>query len=229
MVWAGPTYGYPQAFRSKLNFLFNPSTIDNSAAIYSGAGGAQTNAALQFTSASALAAVALPMNQTISFSLLFDRSFEVWGSMPDGNVPVTTSDTDASVYGVQVDYLCMQQFTGQLIGQSAGNGSTKQAGASAMQGAVQVKQGTIFQVPSYIYFGPSVFYGYINSVDCQTTGWSQYMVPIRSVMNFSFTTMIPPSGAQPPLNAWSNLQSLTPGVPTSGSPPTIPASGVGGT
>lgn len=193
MVWEAPLTGYSGL--AKVHFLYNPSTVEADYPI------ADTTAAaiLQFPNPGDKADLRVPLQQTASWSILFDRTYELWGSYNSSGSPrhaIGKDNNNPSVVGVLADIIQMQQFTGMLVGASTpgsvANAGGKQNNFAGHQGIVQI-------VPSYAFFSDKFnlsFYGYISDWTVQITHWSNFMVPMRCVINITLT-MLPPIQTTP--------------------------------
>ena len=203
MVWDQPFPGYPG--KCMVRFLYSPSVVTASYAIDSSS--PQTTTALLYAGASDTATVLAPMNQTVQFALLFDRSFELWGSYQTTGQPSggASSVNDPAVNGVGVDILAMKQFAGMLGQQStAGSNNGNSSEDSSIQGIMNF-------IPSWVYFGPPsgvYYYGFITDFSVQFTQFTQYMVPMRAVVNVDFTLLPPPAGEPTTGSGASNWWSL---------------------
>jgi hypothetical protein len=132
--------------------------------------------------------LAIPLSQGVSWTLYFDRTFEVNFSHPNG------TPNDPSVIGVQADIVQMMQFTGML--------SNMASGLSKIKTPVVNKGGVMMNIFSWVYFGQNVtngghytkasaenrlgYYGFVNSWDVTYTAFTQNMVPYRATMDVSF-------------------------------------------
>jgi hypothetical protein len=206
MVWDDsqlPT-GYSTA--AKVNFLFNPSTVTAS---YSLIPDTSVQAAMLFPTAYNSTDLRVPFTQTVEWSLLFDRTFELWGSYDSNGAPNTLGTdtdgtTDPSVVGVLVDINAMGQFTGLDTGYYSGTpGATSGTDAITASG-LYGQQGVMQPIFSYVWFGLNLwYYGYVSQWDVTITHWTQYMIPMRCVINVSFT-MMPLPNNNTPSNSSSN-------------------------
>ena len=199
MIWDSVTAvpGYSQL--AIVSFQFNPSTLSVSYASQT------SNQAVtdfiystQVASATPLAA----MQQSLSFSLLYDRTYELWGSYnvdgtskAGGSAASSTNVNDPAQVGVGADILAMQQFTGMLDTTDGGIGNATATPGGAT-GTVLKPQFPLFFIPAWVYFGQSVaslyYYGFVSDWSVQVTQWTQYMVPMRCVMNVDFTLLPTP-------------------------------------
>src|ERR1700691_363306 len=103
MVW-DTSQAFPAGYSkgngpAVVKFLFNPSTVSASYSMASS--GAQ--AAINFPVAADAAQLIVPLEQSVSFSLYFDRTYELWYS---------NSSTPIQNLGVDVDVMALRQFTG---------------------------------------------------------------------------------------------------------------------
>jgi hypothetical protein len=213
-----------------VNFLYNPTTVDTSYAIDDD----NVSGALVFAQPGDLAAAVVPMNASVSFSLLYDRTFELWGSYntdgtPSSSTPGTPANmNDAGQGGVNVDIMAFKQLTGQLADQPNGQNGAKKSYFNI--------QGPMVLVPTWLYLGPPssgmFYFGYVSAWDATITHWTQFMVPMRCTIAVTFT-MIPPPWNEPltgsGANSFWSLQSLVgPSSPTNGILPTPSGSGGSG-
>lgn len=84
-----------------VNFLFNPSTISASYQTYDGA----AQAALMFPTSAYSAAPRVPIQQQVSFSIMFDRTYELNDA---------SQSADMKAFGVWLDVAAMMQLTGMF-------------------------------------------------------------------------------------------------------------------
>jgi hypothetical protein len=184
MVWEQTIPGFSTLAR--VDFLYNPSTVE--AEFYMGTYGAN----IQFPNAGDTADLRIMLNETASWSLLYDRTYELWGQYePSGN-PKQSSGADnnnPAVVGVLADIYQMQQFTGMTTSYTTNGKITHKLKTNSLQG----RQGILQLIPSYVYFGASKqslgYYGYITEWDYQITHWTQYMVPMRAVVDITWNML----------------------------------------
>jgi hypothetical protein len=232
MVWEQAAAGYSAP--AQLNFLFNPSSV--SADFYMA--DSSVGASLLFPTGFNSTNLRVPLNQSVTWSLLFDRTYELWGGYDNEGLPqqsVGSDDNNPSVVGVMADIRQMYQFTGMNIAYSTGNSQTTSPTSTSLAGY----QGIMQLIPSYVYFGDVNnlwFYGYISSWSFTVTHWTQYMVPMRCVINITFTMLPPPatgsgSSANPGLSGGpGGPASITSsGIQTPTNTTTLPSPGVAGT
>lgn len=234
MIWDQPLPGY--SGRAVIRYLYNPSTVSSDYNIAD----ASAQAALNFPNPGDSAMLAIPLSQTASWTLMFDRTFELWQSYESSGLPVGgNADTGAGTLGVQADVLAFMQFTGMLTNYSYG---TAGAAPTTANTNLAANSGIMQLVPAWAYFGNNnvansqMYYGYINEWSVQYTHYTQYNVPIRAVVSVNFTMLPMPSTAPPQAPA---LQAPGGGVlPTPGGVgtgtqfpgvTTIGSAGIGGT
>lgn len=212
MVW-NPQIPWPSPYGNshqtwaeapKVMFLYNPSTI---AASYQLTDNSMTSALIYpVGNPNNQPLLRVPLQQSVSFTLLFDRTYEMNG----GANPSLAWSGQMYNLGVMVDVIAMMQFTGMFADLYAGNNPLSNAsnltkltgyyseninqipnftGGSVLQG---VMQATL----CYIYFANPLrgiqYYGYVDSWDVQYTHFAQNMVPMRCVIDVSFTLLPPP-------------------------------------
>jgi hypothetical protein len=111
MVWDKSPLGGLNVKDAKVNFLFNPSSVTADFSMNYNYG-----ATLQFPVPGDQSILRVPLSQTASFSLLFDRTYELWGAYnPDGKPKKKGASNDPSTVGCMADVYQMQQFTGMTI------------------------------------------------------------------------------------------------------------------
>lgn len=195
MQWAPPyIYGSTPAV---IRYQYNPSTVASDYNIAS----ASAQAAYDFPNPGDAAALAIPLSQTVQWSLMYDRTFELWGNYDATGTPAgngTASTLDASQIGCQVDVIAFMQFTGMLdANQFTTNG---QGGLTAAAAYSTSQTGIMQMIPAYAYFGSSstsnqlMYYGYINEWSVQYTHFTQYNIPMRCVISVNFTMLPSPAG-----------------------------------
>ena len=152
---------------NRLSFLYNPSQV---AASYALASTQQVSAQL-YPQAGDTSTIRLPLNQQVTFSLLFDRTYELWDS--------SQKSTSAGTYGVMVDVWAMQQLVGMNSDPSQAKGGQ---GKSTSLGTTNLMMTTF----CWFYFGGREslkFFGSISAFDVTYTHWTQLMVPMRCAIN----------------------------------------------
>lgn len=187
MVWEKPVIGYSDVAR--MQFLYNPSTVT---ATYSLTPDISVQAGLLFPTAYNQTELRVPLSQSVEWSLLFDRTYELWGQYDTNGKPLQNKgpyNNNPSVVGVLADIRQMQQFTGMNVSYFSDN--TNNTG-SALSAEFTKQQGIMQPVFSYVFFGDSNnlwYYGYVSEWEVTITHWTQFMVPMRCVINITFTMM----------------------------------------
>ena len=231
--------GYSQL--ATVAFQFNPSTLAASYATQTSTN-AVTDYMYSYQQASATPMAG--MQQSITFALLYDRTFELWGSYGSNgksNPAFTalggTDINNPAEAGVGVDILAMQQFTGMLdvTDSGVGNAPATPGGVTGITGGRV--QFPLFFIPSWVYFGASAaclyYYGFVTDWSVQVTQWTQYMIPMRCVINVDFTLLPTPAvsglaaGPGPTSNFWSASPLNTGQVETPGIAPAANNAGGG--
>ena len=205
IVWEDGFPGY--SGNAVVNFLYNPSTVEFDQSVSSNAG---VQASLLYAVGSNNQNLISPLQQTVSWSLLYDRTYELWGSYnAQGLATGTNTATNAaSSVGVYADIMQMQQFTGMLANSSPVVGGGSLPGTAT---ATTGYTGIMYLIPAYVFFGGSTamtFYGYVSDWDCTVTHWTQYMVPMRCVIDITFT-VLPYAAGQPAATITAPQQQVT--------------------
>lgn len=201
MVWEKAALGYSSP--AYMHFLYNPSTVT---ANYYMAPDSSVSASLLFPTAFDSTNLRVPLNQSVTWSLLFDRTYELWGQYDNkgkARQKVGQNGNNPAVVGVLADVKQMQQFTGMNVGYSSGTGTSPSPTAQQIFG----HQGIIQLIPSYVYFGDKNnlwYYGYISEWDVTITHWTQFMVPMRCVINITFTMLPTPTAQSSASNSNTN-------------------------
>lgn len=181
-------------------FLYNPSMVEATYSIDSSA----TNLTLpQYNRSPQDTGVYLiGLATTVSFSLLFDRTYELNSGVPQGpNLPNNYPDQfplpggrfaaeDPRQIGVMADINALKRISGittQISGVSWTDANNN-AQTSNITGPMQ-------QVPAWVHFGGAYaqnslsYYGYISGMDVQYTHFSASMTPMRCAVAVSFTLL----------------------------------------
>lgn len=236
MAW-DPNVPWPQPYSQhqnwagapKILFLYNPSTVAASYEISD----ATAQSALIYPVTSVSPILRVPLQQQISFTIMFDRTYELFSAATNQSTSnAAASDPNSKImqqYGVELDILCVKQFTGMFTQVYAGNNPLASSDGSSSTTDTQnvnqgfsingINQGVMQLAISYIYFGDPQsglrFYGYIDSWDVQYTHFTQGMVPMRAVVDISFTLLPQPQKNQTPDGAAATAQDQT-NNPTTG-------------
>jgi len=191
MVWADAIFGYSEPCR--MQFLYNPSTVT---ATYSMTTDTSTQAGMIFPTAYDNTELRVPLSQSVEWSLLFDRTYELWQQYDSKGNPLQDlgpNGNNPAVIGCLADIRQMQQFTGMNVGYWTTN-TGDQGNISA---DFYKQQGIMQPAFSYVFFGGGQnsyknslwYYGYVSEWDVTITHWTQFMVPMRCVINIDFTLM----------------------------------------
>lgn len=180
---AGIVPGAKGNVQFKINFLYNPSTISESRSIDLNNGVLPAYARNPDDPGS----YATNLNTTVSFSLLFDRTFEMWDS--------SYLNTLAGNYGVRVD---VEAFY-NLLGINTFDTTSSEVRNTSGGRSTQVVQGPMTFTPAYLYFGNNSdnaleYFGYISSVGITYTHFTAKMVPVRCAVDVGFTVLSKISG-----------------------------------
>lgn len=179
--------------RAKFDFMYNPQAITASFATES----TNTQAAMLYSNPGASDILAIPLSQSASWTLYFDRTYEVNFNRPNNTV------NDPAVIGVQADIVQMMQFTGML--------SNVAAGLSTVKYPTVNKGGVMMNIFAWVYFGQNTnhpggpysrtiaenrlgYYGFVQAWDVTYTAFTQNMVPYRATMDVTFQ-MLPSTSA----------------------------------
>lgn len=188
MVWEKTIPGFSN--NARVHFLYNPSSVQASFSM------GTAGATIQFPNAGDQSDLRIQLNQTASWSILFDRTYELWGQYHEDGTPKQGNGPDnnnQSVYGVLADLYQMQQFTGMTVGYTPGGQVSHTLSSTSLSG----RQGIFQLIPSYVYFGGGknslAFYGYVSDWDYTITHWTQFMVPMRVIVDITWTMLPPPS------------------------------------
>lgn len=181
--------------RATINFLFNPSSINFSAAV-----GDQTAQILQsrkYTGSTVVNAIQQP--QTASWTIYYDRTYELWNGAASG------APNDPAVIGVQADVLQFYQFTG-MLSQASLQGNAQAAAASFPLGMMISPMTMIY---SWVYFGTNsgaatgggtntsaltsqlAYYGYVSGFSVEYTAFNGNMTPRQCEIDVTFTIISP--------------------------------------
>lgn len=223
MIWEQSIQGYSD--KAQMQFLYNPSSVTADYTMSDSSVGAS----LLFPTGFNATNLRVPLNQSVEWSLLFDRTYELWGGYDSEGLPAESigpGQNNPSTVGVLADIRQMEQFTGMNVGYSSGNTASTSPNNSSLVG----HQGIMQLIPSYVYFGDANnlwYYGYISEWDVTVTHWTQYMVPMRCVMDVTFT-MLPPPSSGPAANFNVTTGAGLPKGNGGPLPSTIPSAGVSG-
>ncbi|MFI0265650.1 hypothetical protein [Streptomyces luteogriseus] len=131
----------------------------------------------------------IPLSASISFNLLFDRTYELWKkSGPKSPTDFTQGSGEA---GVRVDVEALYRVVG-IYQPTAVQPPTTSPSTTPSNLYSNGDPGPMPLTPVTVYFGGprSLSYrGYISSLDVQWTHFSQLMVPMRCTIGVSMNLM----------------------------------------
>lgn len=200
-----PGYKANRSGRYTFNYLYNPSTVEAMYTVQTG------GAALQYLypNAGDVGDLAVPINQSVSWTVMFDRTYELNmgsytpdGRLVHGSTSIPTSgglSGDPGVYGVWADVVQLQFFTGMMLQGGAaagGNGIIENVTSGGKSVSFKANQGFMMMVPCWAFFGNQHninYYGYISEWDVTYTHFTQFMVPMRCVLDITFNMLPPPA------------------------------------
>lgn len=123
---------------------------------------------------------------SLSFSLLFDRTYDVWDSALAG--------TDQANLGVYADVRAIYDLVGLFQGADGSDLGTFNPNVGAFDVPLQY----MVPVPAFFFFGTQgkslSYYGYISSLGVNYTSWTRDMTPKRCEVTIGVTIWIPPAG-----------------------------------
>lgn len=177
----------------RVNFLFNPSEISLNHAISQDVPSPEQvmkNPNVVPGMSAALANV----GASLSFSLLFDRTYEVW---------TQRNNTLANTFGVYADVGAFYKYL-HVLAETPRIDSPQhisKPGDPELNAATQFRDWEFLSPtspaviqPSYIWIGPYMkYYGYVDSMAVTYTHWSHRMVPIRCRIDIGFTLLMDPA------------------------------------
>lgn len=164
--------------RYRCNFLYNPSTVSVSHSV-------NTNVIADENAINPYDVTAqdflLPLQQSVSFSLLFDRTYELW----DPSKLSGAAKDNVPTMGVSWDVQSLYKITG--IASPIDVDTAKSSDSGAVQSSAFTKgdfkdgaTGPMLYVPVYAVFGYKLeYYGVIQELDVQYTHWTSQMIPMR--------------------------------------------------
>lgn len=171
------------ATQYKVNFLYNPSTINEMRTL-----DLNNDVLPQFArNPDDPGKYATGMNTAIGFNLLFDRTYELWD--------ISYYGTDAGTYGVMVDVNAFYNMLG--INQQVSVTPPQAVGGSVPFTPTtynQIVQGSMSAVPLDLYFGYKApgalkYFGFVNQLNITYTHFTQKMVPQRCAIQVGFQVM----------------------------------------
>jgi hypothetical protein len=167
-----------------------------------------------------------PLQQTVSWQLYFDRTFELLYGTP------TSAVNDPSVIGCQADVYQFMQFTGVLASLNNQQAAQVLTSGDTTAAASTTTGGIMMMMPAYVYFGNAAsqangklaaqgttqftsvgtqlaYYGFISEWSVQYTHWTVNMIPIRCAISVNFTMLPQPSANDADATAtWKDVANL---------------------
>lgn len=178
-------------------FLYNPSTVTVTHSSDPTSSGAITPQ--QFRNPLDTSKPNLPLQTTVAFNLLFDRTYEMWDAGAPNPNPYDRTASPSQV-GCLVDVAALYRVVG-ILQPTVSQPPTMPKGVLSKSGAANfgkgpyitsiLNQGSIGPLPMLAvtaYFGgPNSlsYHGYVNNLTVQWTHFSQLMVPFRCTVNVS--------------------------------------------
>jgi hypothetical protein len=178
--------------RYRTNFLYNPSAISLTHSIDTGVLADQNS---QLKNDVTAGDFILPLQQTLSFSLLFDRTYELW----DSSKLYGDALTWVPLFGAAYDVLSLYKITGIATAMSVtGDNNTDVQGAIDNFKKGEFAHGPVgpmIYTPVFIVIGSTLsYYGVIQELDVQYTHWTQQMIPSRCQVSINVTLLPAPKG-----------------------------------
>lgn len=176
----GNNQTHPYACR----FHFNPPAISVAYSVATG-----VLPANQLTVDQLAASAIYPGQTSVSFGLLFDRTYEVaYG-------PGQTNPQDLRKIGVYHDIEALERVVGVKQKWSYTDQTTNPDGTAKSEGKTDV-QGNMLMLPVYLIFGGGpansglAFVGFFTSMNVTYTLFSQNMVPTRATVELGFQQLV---------------------------------------
>lgn len=185
-------------------FLYNPSTVEITHGI-DGAAASLVNP--QYArSPTDTGTYLVGLQATLSFSLLFDRTYEINSLAPTSTGNDSTSNNlndliygpnctaivdDPRLIGVQADVNALYRVCG--ISDPMTNQTWTDSNSNTHTGTTIT--GMMQQVPAWAHFGAPYaknslsYFGFVSGLDIQYTHFSQAMTPMRCAVAVSFTLL----------------------------------------
>jgi hypothetical protein len=169
----------------RVNFLFNPQTVTETRGIDLNSEMLPSYA----RSPDAPGQYATALNAGVAFSLLFDRTFELWDSQSVGTI--------AGTYGVRADVEAFYNLLGinaqQVVSTTTGDPANGGA-LTTFSKSSTIVQGPMTLSPCNLYFsdtgkGALAYFGYITEMDITYTHFASNMVPTRCAIDLSFSCL----------------------------------------
>lgn len=177
-----------------LQFLYNPSEVQISHNTQVTSDAAITPKA--YRSSLDIAKPNVPLNATVQFNLLYDRTYELWNSASRAHSPYDWDD-EPSLAGVKVDIAAAYRVVGilQPRTRTVANPHSSSSDPGVAQAIVRNgSPGPMPMTPMQVFFGGvnSLNYrGYVSSLTVDVTHWSQLMVPMRCTIGVTMNLLVP--------------------------------------
>lgn len=173
----------------RVNFLFNPQSVSVSHAMATNA--VETPPGNRVPGVPSVVYDTLNPVGEVTFSLLFDRTYELWDKTKVG--------TTVGQYGCYADVLGIYMLLGITGGidwepvqgpftpgmRRPENGFTTLFPSSPLLGA-----------PIYCYMGVMKYYGFVDSLGITVTHWTENMVPLRCEADISMSLLDDPTNTR---------------------------------
>lgn len=138
----------------------------------------------------------VPLNATVQFNLLFDRTYELWNASARAHTYYDLDD-EPSLSGVKVDVAAVYRVVGILTPQTRSVPNPHSSGADPGMTQAIVKNGApgpMPLTPMQVFFGGSNslnYRGYVTSLTVNYTHWSQLMIPMRCTIGVNMSLLVP--------------------------------------
>ncbi|MER5754293.1 hypothetical protein [Streptomyces sp. NPDC002088] len=178
--------------RYRCNFLYNPSVLNVSHSVDSDVladeNSKNPNDVTKDT-------YLMPLQQSLNFSLLFDRTYEMWDSSKlYGDALLWVPQ-----FGVAYDVLSLYKITGvaaPVVIEGDGTDATASSEKAWQKGNFSTgPAGPMLSNPVFVVIGSTLsYYGIIQSLNVQYTHWTQSMIPTRCQVDITVTLLPTPTG-----------------------------------
>lgn len=177
-----------------LRFLYNPSEVEVSHNT-----DVTSNAAIlpqAYRNTLDTAKPNVPLNATVNFNLLFDRTYELWDSASRSH-SLYDRDDEPSLSGVKVDVAAAYRVVGILQPRTQAVANPHTSGADPGASRVVIRNGApgpMPMTPVQVFFGGAnslTYRGYVSALSITYTHWSQLMVPMRCTIGVTMSLLVP--------------------------------------
>lgn len=177
-----------------LQFLYNPSEVQvsHNTDVTSNAAIAPQSYRNQLDTAKPN----VPLNATVQFNLLFDRTYELWNASARAN-SLYDWDDEPSLAGVKVDVAAIYRVVGilQPKTQPVPNPHTSSSDPGTSQAIIRNgSPGPMPMTPLQVFFGGSNslnYRGYVSALNITYTHWTQLMIPMRCTIGVTMSLLVP--------------------------------------